>query len=140
MKSIRNKTAQQLTTNLQSELQENYPLIAKSKYLTKLLDIDKTDGMQYEKTKTTELNQLSFREFVWVVIKDILSCANDFECLLDIDDLWQPQFVKCSPCAFPYDIISKVRSSLLIYFIVFMDKNIIFADHPNLYVHCSLFT
>lgn len=54
----------------------------------------------------------TFRDFSLFVVKKILSCGSDPECLKLINVHIRPQVTRCNPCAISFDAILKVSSSV----------------------------
>ncbi|XP_018025515.1 uncharacterized protein LOC108681059 [Hyalella azteca] len=107
IKEIRGKSIQTLLDEIKSSLAKKNPDVANSKLLTKLFYVEHLDEST-DSLNTTEADELSFREFVWVVIRDVHNCVNDFQCLTEIDELWRPQYVQCSPCSIAFDVLSEI--------------------------------
>jgi len=53
---------------------------------------------------------LSFSQFTHLVLRSILHCKDDPSCLKWTDIHFQPQWVRCDPCALEYDAILKVET------------------------------
>ncbi|KAF2365424.1 hypothetical protein FHG87_003814 [Trinorchestia longiramus] len=108
IEQIRGKNVSELLDELKEQFSEKLQKKKGNKVLSRLFFVDDLEDLSIVAPNSTDTDQLSFREFTWVVIRDILLCTNDFECLRNVDPLWRPQYVQCNPCKLPYDVLSKM--------------------------------
>ena len=112
IKQVRGKSFYNVLLGIKSTLITKFPAMRNSRALNNLLHLEESKRNPEDQVRIDSSNtdsRLTFKEFIWVVMKQILECSSDIQCLEDLDVHWRPQYTKCSLCNLKFDVIGKVR-------------------------------
>ncbi|KAF2363454.1 Sulfotransferase [Trinorchestia longiramus] len=111
---VRGKSLYEIMQEVRYKIKNKFSWLGKNQAFDELLavrgDPHTSPDFQVVGDRNDESPEMTFREFVRVVIAQILPCFDDVHCLRDVDEHWQPQHTQCSSCTAYYDVIAAMHT------------------------------